>query len=107
MEGLITLVTVWINQAKEGMLQTGPVIKTRPSNTEDMGLIPDQGIKGFPSGSEVKNLPAMQETWVHPWVRKIPWRRKWPTIPTFLPGESQGQRRLVGHRVTKTHTRLK
>ena len=48
------------------MLQTGPVIKTSPSNTEDMGLIPGQGIKGFPSGSEVKNLPAMQEAWVHP-----------------------------------------
>ena len=23
----------------------------------------------------------------HPWVRKIPWNRKWPT-PVFLPGES-------------------
>ena len=21
----------------------------------------------------VKNLPAMQETWVHSWVGKIPW----------------------------------
>jgi len=25
----------------------------------------------------IKNLPAMQETWVYPWVRKIPWRREW------------------------------
>ena len=23
----------------------------------------------------VKNPPAMQETWVRPWVGKIPWRR--------------------------------
>ena len=23
-----------------------------------------------------------------PWVRKIPWRRKWPPTPVFLPGES-------------------
>jgi len=23
-----------------------------------------------------------------PWVRKIPWRRKWQLTPVFLPGES-------------------
>ena len=52
----------------------------------------------FPSGSAVKNLPAMQEMrvwWV--WVRKIPWRRKWLPTPVFLPGKSHGQRRLVGY----------
>ena len=26
------------------------------------------------------------------WVEKIPWRRKWPSTPVFLPGESHGQR---------------
>ncbi|XDA86191.1 hypothetical protein R6Z07F_015941 [Ovis aries] len=31
-----------------------------------------------------------------PWVGKIPWRRKWPPTPVFLPGESHGQRSLVG-----------
>ena len=31
-----------------------------------------------------------------PWVGKIPWRRKWEPAPVFLPGESQGQRSLVG-----------
>ena len=29
-------------------------------------------------------------------VGKIPWRRKWQPTPEFLPGESQGQRSLVG-----------
>ena len=29
-------------------------------------------------------------------VRKIPWRRAWQPTPIFLPGESQGQRSLVG-----------
>ena len=29
-------------------------------------------------------------------VEKIPWRRAWKPIPVFLPGESHGQRRLVG-----------
>ena len=31
-----------------------------------------------------------------PWVRKIPWRRKWHPTPVFLPGKSHGQRSLVG-----------
>ena len=31
-----------------------------------------------------------------PWVRKIPWERKWQPTPVFLPGESQGQRSLAG-----------
>ena len=43
----------------------------------------------------VKNLLAMQETRVHPWVRKIPWRREWQPTPVFLPGESHGQRSFV------------
>ena len=31
-----------------------------------------------------------------PWVRKIPWSRKWQPAPTFLPGKSHGQWSLVG-----------
>ena len=31
-----------------------------------------------------------------PWVWKIPWRRAWQPTPVFLPGESNGQRRLAG-----------
>ena len=33
----------------------------------------------------------------NPWVRKIPWRRKWQHTPAFLPGESYGQRSLAGY----------
>ena len=32
----------------------------------------------------------------NPWVRKIPWRRKWQPTPIFLPGKSHGQRSLPG-----------
>ena len=32
-----------------------------------------------------------------PWVRKIPWRRKWQSTPVFLPGKSHGQKSLVGY----------
>ena len=31
-----------------------------------------------------------------PWVRKIPWRRKWQPTPIFLPGESHAQKSLGG-----------
>ena len=40
----------------------------------------------------IKNLPAGQETW----VGRIPWRREWQPTLVFLPGESHGQRSLVG-----------
>ena len=53
---------------------------------------------GFPSGSVVKNLPAMlerQRLGFNPWVRKIPWRWDQPT-PVLL-GESHWQRSLVGY----------
>ena len=31
------------------------------------------------------------------WAEKIPWRRKWQLTLVFLPGESHGQRSLVGY----------
>ena len=31
-----------------------------------------------------------------PWIRNIPWRRKWQPTPVFLPGKPHGQRSLVG-----------
>ena len=60
----------------------------------------------------VKNPPVtqeVQETLVHPWVEKIPWRKAWHPTPVFLPEESLGQRSLVGysHRVAKSQTQLK
>ena len=33
----------------------------------------------------------------NPWVRKIPWRRKWQLTPVFLPGEPHGQRSLASY----------
>ena len=34
---------------------------------------------------------------MYPWAEKIPWRRAWQSTPVFLPGESHGQRSLVGY----------
>ena len=32
-----------------------------------------------------------------PWVRKIPWKRKWQPTPVLLPGKSHGRRNLAGY----------
>ena len=45
----------------------------------------------------VKKLPAVQKTRFDLWVRKIPWRRAWHPTAVRLPGESHGQRSLVGY----------
>ena len=39
----------------------------------------------------VKNLPAVQDTWVPSLGWEDPWRREWQLTPTFLPGESMGR----------------
>ena len=48
----------------------------------------------------VKNLPVNTGDirGFDPWVRKVPWRRKWQPPPVFLPGEFHGQRSLAGYR---------
>ena len=56
---------------------------------------------GFPDGTGVKD-PACQcrrheRLGFIPYVWKIPWRRAWQPTPIFLPGESNGQRRLAGY----------
>ena len=54
---------------------------------------------GFPGGSVVKNACRCRKCRFSPWIRKIPWRRKWQPTPTVLPGESHGQGNLVGYRL--------
>ena len=45
----------------------------------------------------VKNPPATRRLKFEPWVGKIPWKKEWLPTTVFLPGESLGQRRLVGY----------
>ena len=58
-------------------------------------------IRGFPGGTSGKELACQCRRCKRPgfnsWVRKIPWRRAWQCTPVFLPGESHGQRSLVGY----------
>jgi len=60
----------------------------------------------------IKNVSANAGDWAgsrgvfNPWVRKIPWRKKWQPTPLFLPGKSHGQRslRATVHGVAKNQT---
>ena len=61
--------------------------------------------EGFQGDSVVKNLPANGgDLGLIPQVGKIPQRRQEQPTLVFLPGESHGQRSLVGYRVTKSQT---
>ena len=56
---------------------------------------------GFPGGVSGKE-PACQHRRLkrrefYPWVRKIPWRRKWQLTPVFLPGKFHEQRSPAGY----------
>ena len=51
----------------------------------------------MPCGSIVKNSPATRRLRFDPWVRKIPWKRKWQSTLVFLPGKSHRQRSLAGY----------
>ena len=62
-------------------------------------------------GASGQNSPGNAGNWKRcsfdSWVRKIRWKRAWQPTPGFLPGESCGQRSLVGYsQGTKSRTRL-
>ena len=64
---------------------------------------------GFPGGSMIKNSTACRRHGFNPWVRDIPWKRKWQPTPVFLPGKSHGQSSLAGywaHGVAKSWAQL-
>ena len=53
------------------------------------------GLAWWLSGKE--SARQYREHVFNPWVRKIPWRRKWQHTPVFLPWKSHGQRSLAGY----------
>ena len=54
---------------------------------------------GFPGGTIGKESAHQcrrcHRLWLDPWVRNIPWCRKWKATPVFLSGKFYGQRSLV------------
>ena len=62
-----------------------------------MRCMPAHGLRASLITQLVKNLPAIQKTWVPSLGWGDPWRRARQPTPVFLPGESHGQRSLVGY----------
>ena len=55
-------------------------------------------VRVFPGDSDGKRICLQRRRLgFDAWVRKIPWKRKWQPTPALLPGESHGQRGLVGY----------
>ena len=52
---------------------------------------------GFPGGTDGKESACQAgDLGSIPGLGRFPWRREWLPTPVFLPGESRGQRSLVG-----------
>ena len=66
-------------------------------NNTAIHYIPVLSIQGFPVSQMVETLPAMQKTQVQSLGREDPLEKEWQPTPVFLPGESRGQRSLVGY----------
>ena len=55
-------------------------------------------LPGWHSGKKKKKSACQhRRQGFGPWVRRIPWRKKWKPTPVFFPGETHGQRRLAGY----------
>ena len=56
------------------------------------------GLPGWLSGKESAcQSRILKRCGFDPWIRKIPWRRKWEPTPVFLPGKSHGQKSQAGY----------
>ena len=58
---------------------------------------PSQLLRGLSGKEFACQCGSLKQRRFDPWVRKIPWRRKWQPTPVLLPGESHGQRSLAGY----------
>ena len=55
-------------------------------------------VMGFPGGSDGKSIcPQCGRPGFDPWVRKMPWKKKWQPTPVLLPGKFHGWRNFVGY----------
>ena len=53
--------------------------------------------RGWTQLSDWTELDWLRRREFHPWVRKIPYKRKWQPTPVFLPEKSHKQKSLMGY----------
>ena len=101
--------TQWQRAFKEGFYTESACHSGDPGLIPGSARFPGKGI-GYPlqcswaslEAQLVKNLPAMQETW----IGKIPWRGERLPTPVFWPGEFHGLNSPWGHKESDTTERL-
>ena len=85
----------WATSTHSSLNGSQALWKRKNQGTEDSGFMilskwnpEDEGL-GFPSGVGDEELPCqcrkLKRRGFNPWVRKIPWRKKWQPTPVFLP----------------------
>ena len=85
-------------KAKDYQVQNGRAQKWRRSLILQRSIWWSVSYSRWLSGKESTcQCRRCRRHWFDPWVRKIPWSRKWQPTPVFLAGEFQGQRSLVGY----------
>ena len=76
-------------------------LSTTPCQTDHgsafLGVVGLWRSPGGKSGKESACQYWRRKRCLHPWVGKIPWRRKRQPTPVFLPGKVHGQRSLAGY----------
>ena len=89
---------VWVNSREAWSAAVYGVTKSRTWLSGWIELNWTHIIIGLPwSFSGKKSTCQCRRHGFKPWVRKIPWRRKWQPTPVFLARESHGKISLVGY----------
>ena len=60
-------------------------------------MSPESSKKNYPKMTEKREIIWLPPTYSFKVNSSTHWRRKWQPTPVFLPGESHGQRSLVGY----------
>ena len=76
-------------------------LKSNVSDATETHFLVRISYSGFPGGTSGKEAACQcrrhKSCRFDPWVGKLSWRRKWQPTSVSLPGESHGQRSLVGY----------
>ena len=103
MAWLIQSTWVWANSRRLWRTEKPCVLQSIESQRVGHSWVTEQQQwwEGFPGGASGKEHRCQcrrcKRLWFDPWFGKITWKRKWQRTLVFLPGESNGQRRLADY----------
>ena len=75
----------------------GSLVGCRPGVAQSRTRLKRLSSSSNSSSSGKESACQYRRCGFHPWVGKIPWRRKWQPTPEFLPGKLHGRGSLAGY----------